>query len=93
MEKTSLKSDKVVEFCPFPKTRVGTLTPLEEDPSPSNSNFEDDPLVSGPIEPITLPLELLIPSLGKKVKLRAFQDLGCIRCLISPNLVGAWGST
>lgn len=86
-----MKSSEVVEFRPSPKSRGGTLTPSEKGPSQSDSDLEDDPLVSGPIELVTLPLELLIPSLGRRVKLRALLDSGCTRCLIIPTLVGKLG--
>lgn len=76
---TALKSSKVVEFCPSPKSGGGTPTPSEEDPGPAESNLKDDPLVSGLIKPVTLPLELLIPSSERRVKLRALLDMGCIK--------------
>lgn len=70
-----LKSGEVIEFCPYPKSRVGIPTPSKEDPRLSESYLKDDPLVSDPIEPVTLLLRLLIPSLGKRVKLTAVLDL------------------
>lgn len=82
---------ELVEFHPSPKSGGGTLTPLEKDPGPSNSDFKDDPLISRLIEPVTLPQELWIPSSGRKVRLKALLDSGCTRCLISPTLVGKLG--
>lgn len=67
---------------------------MNSDPTgegPRDSNYDDEPLVSGPIVPITMSIELLIPGMQKKVALKALLDVGCTRCLISPTLVGNLG--
>lgn len=85
----ALKSAKVVEFHPSSKPREGTPTSSEEDQGFSDSDY--DPLVSGLILPMTMPIELLIPGMEKRVSLKALLDSGCIRCLISLTLAGNLG--
>lgn len=58
----------------------------------SDIDYDDDPLVSGLITPLTMPIELLILGIGKKVALKALLDVGYNRCLISPTLVEDWDS-
>lgn len=70
----------------IPKKQRGNSDSIEK--RPSNSDFKDDPLISRPIESLTLLQELLIPSSGRKVRLRALLDFGCTKCLISPTMVG-----
>lgn len=53
----------------------------------ANSELDDNPLVSGPIAPVTMPIELQLPGTGQKASLRALLDSGCTRCLVSPALV------
>lgn len=84
----TLKIAKVVEFRFPPKPGEGTPTPSEDNLGPFDSDYNDNLLVSRPITPITMPIELLIPSLEKKVALKSLLDSGCTKCLISPNLVG-----
>lgn len=51
-------STEVMEFNSSPKHGGGTLTPPEEYQGFSDTDYEDDPLVSGPIMPVTMPIEL-----------------------------------
>lgn len=48
---------------------------------------DDDPLVSYHVNPITIPVELTVPSLGAM----AVLDLGCTRCVVSPEVVEKLG--
>lgn len=84
---TALKSAMVVEFHPSSKPR-GNFNPFEADLGPSNNNYNDDPVVNGLIMPVTMPIELLIPDMERKVALKALLDSGYTRCLINPTLVG-----
>lgn len=47
-KETAMRSIEVVEFCPSPKPGKGIPTPSKEDPGLSESDQEDDPLVSEP---------------------------------------------
>lgn len=60
--------------------------PTGERPGDVRSNYNNEPLVRGPIVPVTMLIELLIPGMEKKVVLKALPGLGCTRCLIT--LVG-----
>lgn len=59
----------------------------------TESDYKDDPLVSGSIDAIKIPLELSIVGTGKKIMLAALLDSGCTHCLISPKLVGKMGES
>lgn len=85
---------------PSQKTREMALEGVEVDeitPSSDNgariptaslrSNTDDNPLVSRPITPVTIPIELVVTFLGRKGNLVALLDSGHTRCLVSPSLV------
>lgn len=45
------------------------------------------PLVSKHIIPVTISMELVMPSLGTQGRMLVLLDLGCIRCVVSPEVV------
>lgn len=57
----------------------------------SNSEGEDDPMASGLIIPMTARVKVTIISLGSKGTLIVLLDLGCTRCLVSPQVVEKLG--
>lgn len=66
MKKMALKSMEVIKFTPSPKQAVGIPTLLGEDQGSTNTDSSDNPLVSGPIIPVTMPVELHLPGTGQK---------------------------
>lgn len=72
-----------MKFRPTTKPRDGTPTPPEDEPGMPESDYDNDPPVSGPIVPITMPLELLVLGREGKVALTALLDSGCTQCLVT----------
>lgn len=91
-KESALRIAEVVELL-WPRGVEGQVpTPPYDDSEVAESNYENDPLVGGLIDPIMVPLELSILGSGKKVTLAALLDSGCTCCLISPKLVGKMGA-
>lgn len=82
---TALKSSEVMELSRPPKT------PSDDELGLLENDYDNDPLVSGLINPITMLIELSIPGKGRKMALTALLDSGCAQCLISRNLVEKLG--
>lgn len=78
-----LKGVEVVEFTLSPKWPEGTPTPPTDGQELTDTDSDDDPLVSGPITPVTIPIELSFQALGLKANLRGPLDSGCTRCLVN----------
>lgn len=76
---------------PLPKDGERTLTTLARSPGENDTDSNDDPLVSGPINPVTVPIELIAQSSGHKGNLMAFLNSGCSRCLVNPALMEKLG--
>lgn len=57
----------------------------------SNSRTNDDPLVSYHVIPVTIPIELVVPSLEHKENQIVLMDSGCTWCLVSPSVVEKLG--
>lgn len=72
----NLKTMAVMEFSSSPKWRKGTLTPPEEDQGFLDTNYDDNPLVSGPIAPVTMPTELHLPGTEQKASPESPASLG-----------------
>lgn len=79
----ALKNAEIIKFHPSSKLGEGTLISLEENPGMSNSDYDDDPLVSRPI----MPIELLVPGMEEKVATR----FGMHQMLNKPNPSGKTG--
>lgn len=84
---------QVVEFTPPFIEEEGTLTPTKMGPVvyESESEGEDDLMVSGPIIPMTARVKVMMASLGSKEILLALLDSGCTRFLVSPQLIEKLG--
>lgn len=78
---------EVVGFTPSPKDGERTPNIPDEHLMDINTDSDDDPLVI----PVTILVELVVPSPGHKENLVALLDLGCTRCLINPALVEKLG--
>lgn len=76
----ALKEVEVVEFTPSPINGEETPTMLSRTPMESDSGTDDDILASHPVPPVTIPIELVMPSLECKENLIALLDSGCTRC-------------
>lgn len=74
-----------------PKAEGRAPTSSEDKPGTPESDYEDGPLVGGPIYLITMPIELSILGTERKMALTALLDSGCTWCLISPALVEKLG--
>lgn len=61
-------------------------TTMDDESGTAESDYNDDPLISGPTDPITMPIELSFLGTGRRIALTALLDLGCAQCLISPHL-------
>lgn len=70
----ALKGVEVVEFTPFPKDGERTLTVPMDGLMESDTDSNDDPLVSHPVIPVTIPIELMVPSSGCKRNLVTLLD-------------------
>lgn len=57
----------------------------------SDSEGEDEPMVSGTILPMTATVVILMSSSGVRGTLTALLDSGCTRCLLSPQVVEKLG--
>lgn len=57
----------------------------------SNSEGEDDPMLSSTIIPMMTRVEILVPTLGVRGALMSLLDLGCTQCLIRLQIVGKVG--
>lgn len=82
-----------MEFTSSPKKTEGTPIPQDDDQGLTDIDDDDDPLVSGLITPVTVPIELHFPGSGLEATLRALLDSGCTRCLVNLALVeklGIW---
>lgn len=62
----ALKGLEVVEFVPSPQSGEGTPISLTEGQGLSNTDTDDNPLVSGPVMPVMVPIELIIQLSGLK---------------------------
>lgn len=82
---------EVVGFTPSPKDGERTPNIPDEHLMDINTDSDDDPLVSQPVIPVTILVELVVPSPGHKENLVALLDLGCTRWLINPALVEKLG--
>lgn len=76
-KESALKTACVTEL-PRPHGVEGRApTPLDNDSEVSESDYNDEPLASGSIDPIMVPIELSILGTGKKIILAVLLDLGC----------------
>lgn len=73
----ALKGVEIVKLASFPKDGERTLIEPAEDPWGSDIDTDDDPLVSGPATPVTVPIGLVIQSSGRKANLPTLLDAGC----------------
>lgn len=89
--KMALKRVEVVKFTPLAKKAERTPTPTDDDQGLTDADSDDDPLVSGPVTPVTILIELSFPKSGLKANLRVLLDSGCTRCLVNPALVEKLG--
>lgn len=62
-----------------------------EDQKVLDTNYNDNPLISGPIALVTMAIEPHLPGMGQTVSLKALLDSGCTRCLVRPALVEKFG--
>lgn len=86
-----LKWVEVIEFTLSPISGEGILIPPIEGQGLSDTRTDDDTLVSGPIMPVMIPIELIIQSSGIKANLSALLDLCCTRSLANSALVEKLG--
>lgn len=87
----ALEGVQLIEFSSSPKSGDGILTSMAESYGETEINSNNDPLVSGPITPVTFPIELVVQPLGLKTSLLALLNSGCTRCLVNSILVEKLG--
>lgn len=84
---------QVVEVSPSESEGKGTLA--EEEPPmmlyDSESEIEDDPMVSGPVDHLEVRVDIAASCSGVKGVVKALIDLGRTRCLISQAAVHRLG--
>lgn len=84
---TVLKGVEVVEFAPPDYKELGSPTVLGESETDSNN----DPLVNQHVIPVSIPVELVVPSLGTQRRMLALLDLSCTKCVVSLEVVEKLG--
>lgn len=87
----ALRGVGVVEFTPLLSNGEGTLAKLPNPGMESNSGADNNALVSHPIIPVTIPVEVVILSSGHRENLITLLNSGCTRCLVSPSMVEKLG--
>lgn len=53
-----MKGVEIIEFTPYPKN--GERCPIEPAEGSGGSDTDEDPLISGPVTPMTIPIEFYI---------------------------------
>lgn len=82
-----------LKFSSPPGSGEGTLTVEDSQLTfyESNSERENDLMVSGIINPFSAQVEVVVPHLGVKGVVKALIDSGCTRCLVSLQMVWKLG--
>lgn len=75
----TLKGAEDVEFASTSGDEAGALTKTPWNLTRSDTNTDEDPLVSRDTPPVTIPIDLEVPSSGNKRDLTALLDMGCIK--------------
>lgn len=78
---------EVIKFTSSFNDSARILTTLVQDQMGSNTDMDDDTLISHHMIPMTIPIEQVMHSLECKRSLVNLPESGCTRCLVSPGLV------
>lgn len=78
LKEMALKSTEVLELPQAPKAEDRALTPPDNESGMLETNYDNDPLVSWPIDPITMPIELLIPGTDRRMTLTILLNSGAL---------------